>query len=75
MTTTLNTLTIKAQTSPKHRFQNLYGLLSDDLLYQSWGQLNKQAKPGVDGITIPIYNKKLYLYVTNTYIYITIPPQ
>ena len=65
MTTTLNTLTIKAQTSPKHRFQNLYGLLSDDLLYQSWGQLNKQAKPGVDGITIPIYKAKLVENINN----------
>jgi RNA-directed DNA polymerase len=28
-------------------------------LYQSWGQLNKQAKPGIDGITMPIYKANL----------------
>lgn len=59
MTTELNTIAFKAQTHPRHRFQNLYGLLSDDLLYQSWGQLNKKAKPGIDGITMPQYKANL----------------
>lgn len=59
MTTELNTLTFKSQTHPRHRFQNLYGLLSKDLLYQSWGQLNKQAKPGIDGITVREYQEQL----------------
>jgi RNA-directed DNA polymerase len=59
MTTTLNTIAFKAQTHPKHRFQNLYGLLNTDSLYQSWGQLNKHAKPGIDGTTMPKYKEKL----------------
>jgi group II intron reverse transcriptase/maturase len=59
MTTALNAIAFKAQTHPKHRFQNLYGLLSTDFLYQSWGQLNKQAKPGIDGITMPKYEVNL----------------
>ena len=59
MKTALNTITFKAQTHPKHRFQNLYGLLNTDSLYQSWGQLNKKAKPGIDGITMPKYKEKL----------------
>ena len=59
MTTTLNTIAFKAQTHPKHRFQNLYGLLNTDSLYQSWGQLNKKAAPGIDGITMPKYQDKL----------------
>jgi RNA-directed DNA polymerase len=59
MITTLNAIAFKAQTHPKHRFQNLYGLLNTDSLYQSWGQLNKQAKPGIDGITMPKYRDKL----------------
>ncbi|WP_233267378.1 hypothetical protein [Paraglaciecola sp. L3A3] len=42
MTTALNAITFKSQTHPNHRFQNLYGLLGDDLLYQSWGQLNSK---------------------------------
>ncbi len=59
MTTSLNAIAFKAQTHPKHRFQNLYGLLKSDSLYQSWGQLNKQAKPGIDGITMPQYQTNL----------------
>ena len=59
MTTTLDSITFKAHTHPKHRFQNLYGLLNTDRLYQSWGQLNKQAAPGIDGITISDYQQRL----------------
>jgi RNA-directed DNA polymerase len=59
MTTILNTIAFKAITHPKHKFQNLYGLLNTDSLYQSWGQLNKHAKPGIDGITMPKYKEKL----------------
>ena len=59
MTTTLNAIAFKAHTHPKHRFQNLFGLLNTDSLYESWGQLNKQAKPGIDGVTIPQYQAKL----------------
>jgi group II intron reverse transcriptase/maturase len=59
MITELNAIAFKAFTHPKHRFQNLYGLLNSDSLYQSWGQLNKQAKPGIDGITMPDYLESL----------------
>jgi group II intron reverse transcriptase/maturase len=59
MTTTLNNITFKAHTHPKHRFQNLYGLLNTDRLYESWGQLNKQAVPGIDGLTINSYQQRL----------------
>ncbi|MBL4830299.1 MAG: group II intron reverse transcriptase/maturase [Aliivibrio sp.] len=59
MTTALNAIAFKAQTHPTHRFQNLYGLLDTDSLVQSWGQLNKKAKPGIDGITMPEYKVKL----------------
>ena len=64
MTTSLNTIAFKAHTHPKHRFQNLYGLLNADSLYQSWGQLNKHAKPGIDGITMPNYKVKLIENIT-----------
>lgn len=59
MTTELDNIAFKARTHPKHRFQNLYGLLNTDRLYQSWGQLNKQAAPGIDGITINNYQQRL----------------
>jgi group II intron reverse transcriptase/maturase len=59
MTTALHAIAFKAQTHPGHRFQNLNGLLNSDLLYQSWGQLNKQAAPGVDGKRFPEYQQQL----------------
>ena len=59
MKTELRDIAFKAQSHPKHRFQNLYGLLTTDLLYQSWGQLNKQSAPGIDGITSSIYEAGL----------------
>jgi RNA-directed DNA polymerase len=59
MKTTLLSIAIKAHTHPKHRFQNLYGMLDSDFLYQSWGQLNKKAKTGIDGVTIAEYQSKL----------------
>ena len=59
MTTELHAIAFKAQSHPKHRFQNLYRLLKSDLLYQSWGQLNKQAAAGIDGVNIPDYQVSL----------------
>jgi len=59
MTTALPTLAFKAQTHPKHRFQNLYGLLDSDLLIQSWGQLNKRSAPGIDGVTASDFEHRL----------------
>lgn len=59
MTTELNAIAFKAQTHPKHRFQNLYGLLNSDLLVQSWGQINKRSAAGIDGITPSDFKKRL----------------
>lgn len=59
MTTPLHTLAFKAHTHPRHRFQNVYGLLDTEALYRSWGQLNKQSAPGIDGETIESYRERL----------------
>lgn len=59
MTTALHSIAFKAQTHPKHRFQNLYGLLNSDLLIQSWGQINKQSAPGIDGVTPSQFKQRL----------------
>ncbi len=59
MTTALRNIAIKARHHPQHRFQNVYGLLTPELLYQSWGQLNKQAASGIDGITPSLYASDL----------------
>ncbi|WP_028110739.1 group II intron reverse transcriptase/maturase [Ferrimonas futtsuensis] len=64
MTTELQAIAFKARTHPKHRFQDLYGLLEPELLYTSWGQLNKHAAPGVDGARFPEYQQNLVQNIT-----------
>jgi RNA-directed DNA polymerase len=59
MKTELNAIAIKAQTHPKHRFQNLYGLLDAEMLEGSWGKLNKQSAPGLDGVIPSEYQHRL----------------
>jgi len=59
MTTELNAIAFKAQTHPKHRFQNLYGLLNTDHLIQSWGQINKRSAAGIDEVTPSEFKKRL----------------
>ena len=59
MTTKLNAIAFKAQTHPKHRFQNLYGLLNTDLLIESWGQINKQSAAGIDGVKPENFKQRL----------------
>ena len=59
MKTELRTIAFKAQTHPKHRFQNLYGLLNSDLLVQSWGQINKRSAAGIDGVKPSDFKQRL----------------
>ena len=59
MKTALLALTHKAQTHPKHRFRNLSSLLDERLMYESWGQLNKSAAPGIDRINVKQYAEQL----------------
>ena len=59
MTTALQAITFKSQTHPQHRFHNLSSLLDEDLLYESWRQLNKSAAPGIDRITATQYAEQL----------------
>jgi len=59
MTTALLAITNKARTHPRHRFQNLSSLLDERLMYESWGQLNKTAAPGIDKINANKYAVKL----------------
>jgi retron-type reverse transcriptase len=61
VTTELEATAFKAQTHPKHKFQNLYGLLNSGRLYQSWGELNKRSAAGVDGVKPLTYRQ----YLTN----------
>ena len=60
MTTSLDAIAFKSRTHPGHKFQNLYGLLDTNLLLQSWGQLNKQSAPGIDGVKASQYQQGLF---------------
>ncbi len=57
--TFLQELSTKAGAAKAHRFQNLYGSLNESLLYQAWGNLNKQGAPGVDKVTVAQYGENL----------------
>lgn len=59
MTTTLQAIAYKAHTHPKHRFRDLSPLMDERLLYESWGQLRKDAKPGLDGQTAKLFKQDL----------------
>lgn len=59
MTTELNTIAFKAQTHPKHRFQNMYGQLTAKSLFHGWLNLNKSSAAGIDGVTASVYEEQL----------------
>lgn len=59
MTTELNAIAKKAQTHPKHRFQNVFGTLKPDALYRAWANLNKQSSAGIDGVDASQYEAEL----------------
>lgn len=59
MKTELNAIAFKAQTQPKHRFQNLFGTLDTDALYRGWASLNKRSAAGIDGVTAKDYQLRL----------------
>ncbi len=54
----------KAKFDKQHRFENLYGCLTRNLLLQSWRDLNKKAAGGVDGVTAEEYAKNLWGNIT-----------
>jgi RNA-directed DNA polymerase len=49
-TTSLQRIANKAGREKAHRFGNLYGMLDEAMLYESWAALNKRAAAGVDRI-------------------------
>ncbi len=57
--TFLQAISTKAGTASSHRFQNLYGSLNESLLYTAWRKLNKRGAPGVDKVTVSMYESNL----------------
>ncbi|MES9819098.1 MAG: reverse transcriptase domain-containing protein [Candidatus Thiodiazotropha sp.] len=64
MTTALQAVAYKAQTHPRHIFQNLSSLLDEDLIFESWGQLKKNVAPGIDNVDAERYSTELNSRVT-----------
>jgi RNA-directed DNA polymerase len=56
MHTSLERIASKAQRKKKYRYQNLYGMLNEELLEYSWRCLNKNAAAGVDKISYHEYD-------------------
>jgi group II intron reverse transcriptase/maturase len=53
----------KAKLNKRHRFQNLYRCLNEELLLNCWPSLNKDASSGVDGVTWQMYAQDLHANV------------
>lgn len=56
MQTSLERIANKAQRDKKYRFQNLYGMLNEELVEYSWRCLNKNAAAGIDKISYHEYD-------------------
>lgn len=59
MQTSLSGIAKKAKAQAKYRFRNLYGMLDERLLADSWNQINKSAASGVDGVSARAFEEHL----------------
>lgn len=57
--TSLQEIANKAQSQPDYRFRNLYGMLNEEWLHDSWRFLRKDAATGVDRLSAEEYEAKL----------------
>jgi len=59
MQTTLWEIAEKAKRMPKHRFGNLYRILNEEMLRESWLEIKKGAARGVDEVSAYMYEQDL----------------
>jgi group II intron reverse transcriptase/maturase len=59
MRTSLPGIAKKAQEHKRYRFRNLYGMLNEELLTESWRAIKKHAAYGVDEISAQDYEQNL----------------
>jgi RNA-directed DNA polymerase len=59
MPTSLQGIAKKAQSQKRYRFRNLYGMLNEELLRESWREIKKHAAAGVDQISAQDYEQQL----------------
>jgi len=61
--TSLREIANKAKREKKYRFQNLYTMLNECNLHDSWRHLNKRASCGIDRVSAKGYEKNLEVNV------------
>ena len=59
MPTSLQGIATKAQSQKRYRVRNLYGMLNEELLRESWRVIKKHAAAGVDQISAQDYEQHL----------------
>lgn len=59
MQTSLQAITTKARSNKKHRFCNLYKMLNENFLSESWFEINRKSVPGFDRVTAKDYARDL----------------
>ena len=57
--TSLQAIAKKASEQPEYRFRNLFGLLNEEMLKDSWRDIRKNAASGVDGVSAAEYELNL----------------
>jgi group II intron reverse transcriptase/maturase len=57
--TSLQAIALKAEMQPGYRFQNLFGMLNEDMLKDSWRDIRKNAACGVDRVSAEDYEQNL----------------
>jgi RNA-directed DNA polymerase len=57
--TSLQGIAKKAASQPKYRFRNLYGMLDEEMLLDSWRFIRKDAAYGVDRVSAQEYGQNL----------------
>jgi RNA-directed DNA polymerase len=59
MPTSLQGIATKAQKQKRDRFRNLYGMLNEELLRESWREIKKHVAYGVDEVSAQDYEQQL----------------
>ena len=57
--TSLQAIALKAEMQPGYRFQNLFGMLNEEMLNDSWRFIRKEAASGIDRVSADEYEQNL----------------
>jgi len=57
--TSLQAIAKKAESQPGYRFRNLFGMLNEEMLKDSWRLIRKNAASGIDGVSAKDYEQNL----------------